>query len=212
MVKAAYIIATNAGDGSSDNPSRPSLPNVGGKTQVHGDLTRLTGPVASPHRHTLIGGFAMADDNLDGLPGDGHVHYVLKIDGNWVQVTVDAPAHTHTLNLSASEMLIPDYFLFFWVGSDADAALINASPTCYPVVELDVTADDEGGWTIGDMQNGWASQDTTWWHARMLDVLGVQLPVEVDRGSRLVLLLLGALLSRQVTSDNERGYRYTHVG
>ena len=213
MVKASWILASNVGDGCEESPNRPGLPvGVGGRTQVYGDLTRLTGPAAQPHRHLLIGGIALQDDNLDGAPvGDGHVHYVVKVGENYTQLTVDAPAHTHDLSLSANGNLIPDYFLFFWVGSDADAVTIINSATCFPLVQCEVTANDEGGYNIGAMLNDWASHDTAWWQTKMLDVLGVQLPEEIDRGKRLVLLLLGALMARQVSEDNEPGYRYRSV-
>ena len=38
-------------------------------------------------------------------------------------------------------------------------------------------------------------------------ILGIELPVEVDRGKRLVQIFLGALLSRH--TSNERGYRFS---
>jgi hypothetical protein len=79
MPKAFWLFAKNIGDGTDENPNRPGLPiGVGGKMTCPGDIIRLTGPVASPHRHLLVGGIALADDNLDGLTGDGHIHYVLK--------------------------------------------------------------------------------------------------------------------------------------
>ena len=195
-MRSFWLFATNAGDGTEGNPNRPALPAVvGGKWTSPGDVVRLIGPVASPHRHLLVGGIALADDNLDGLPGDGHVHYVI---GD-AQVTVDATPHTHIVNVQ-----VPDYYLLFWFGSDADAATIAADPNCFPVVEATVTEDD-GNYSIGALKAGWATQDTAWWHAKVLDMLGVQLPVEVTNGRRLVRLFLGALLSRQ--TENEAGYR-----
>ena len=214
-MKACWLISRNAGTGAPDiDPSRPDMPAptaVGdwttpgsvGKRQVHGDIVRLTGPAALPHRHLLVGGIALADDNLDGLSGDGHVHYV----GDWGQVTVDAPDHTHTGATGPDGQLIPDFFLLFWAGSDVYAAAIAAHAACFPIVEADMSQDNDGNWSIGDLKAGWATHTTAWWRAQMLDVLGVQLPAEVNNGRRLVRLLLGALLSRQ-TSD-ERGYRYT---
>jgi hypothetical protein len=65
---------------------------------------------------------------------------------------------------------------------------------------------DGDTWIIGDLLDTWATHDTTWWKAAILDMLGVQMPDEVDRGKRLVLLFLGALLSRQ--TGDERGYRF----
>jgi len=61
---------------------------------------------------------------------------------------------------------------------------------------------------IGDIDTTvWTSAQRTTWETRCLDVLGVMLPVEVDRGKRLVQIFLGCLLSRQ--TDHERGYRFS---
>ena len=202
-MKSFWLIARNGGTGTDEDPNRPDLPaGIGGKWTSPGDIVRLTGPVASPHRHLVIGGIALADDNLDGGVGDGHVHYV----GDWGQVTVDAPNHTHTLKTGPGGVLIPDFYLLFWAGSDADAVTIAADPNCFPVVTAEMSQDDEGDWSIGALEAGWATQNTAWWHAKILDVLGVQLPAEVNNGRRLVRLLLGSLLSRQ--SEDARGYRF----
>ena len=205
MPKAFWMFATAT---VVDGVAKPALPLNSGQGTIPGEIIRLTGPAGpNAHRHLLVGGIALADDNLDGFTGEGHVHYVLKINDAWQQVTVDAPAHTHDLNVGANDNLVPDFFLLFWAGSNADAATIAGSPTCFPVVEAEMSQDDEDNWSIGDLLDGWASEDTAWWQAKMLDVLGVQMPAEIDRGKRLVQLFLGALLSRQ--SGDERGYRFS---
>ena len=208
MPKAGWLFAKNAGDGTEDNSNRPALPvGVGGKWTMPGDIIRLTGPVGpNTHRHLLVGGIALADDNLDGGVGEGHVHYVLKINDVWQQVTVDAPNHTHDLNIGAGNNIMPAWFMLFWAGSDADAALIAASADCHIIVQADVV-EDEDGFSYGGLDNtAWTAGEQATWDARILDVLGIQLPAEVDRGKRLVQLFLGALLSRQ--SGDERGYRF----
>jgi hypothetical protein len=205
MAKAFWLFAKSTGDGTADDPIRPALPHVGGKWTSPGDVIRLTGPTGNDHRHLLVGGIALADDNLDGQAGDGHVHYVVKAAGQWVQVTVDAPNHTHDLNVDANGNLLPDYFLLFWTGPDADAVTIANDAQCFPIVEANVVEGDEGV-SIGALKDGWATEDTAWWHAKILQILGVQLPTEVDRGKRLVRLFLGALLSRQ--TGDEIGYRF----
>lgn len=209
MARAGWLFARNAGNGTDENPNRPALPaGVGGKWTMPGDIIRLTGPVASPHRHLLTGGVALQDDNLAGGAGDGHVHYVLKVNDAWQQVTVGAASHTHTLNTGPNDNLIPDWFMLFWAGSDADAAAIVADADCHIIVEADVTLDEDQNWVIGDLDNTqWTGGEQTTWEARMLSILGVQLPAEVDRGKRLVQIFLGALLSRQ--SNDERGYRFS---
>jgi len=209
MARAFWMFATNAGDGTDENANRPALPDgVGGKWTMPGDVIRLTGPDGpNAHRHLLVGGIALADDNLDGGVGEGHVHYVLKLNDDWHQVTVGAPDHTHDLNIGAGGNLCPDWFMLFWAGSDADAALIAADADCLIIVQAEVAQDDDGHWSYGGLDDTpWDIAEQALWEARILDVLGVQLPAEVDRGKRLVQLFLGALLSRQ--SGDERGYRF----
>lgn len=210
MATAFWLFATNAGDGSEDNANRPALPvTVGGKWTSPGDIVRLTGPAGpNAHVHLLVGGVALPDDNLAGLAGEGHRHYVVNINGNWAQVTVGTTNHTHTLNIGASGQPVPDYFMLFWAGSDAHAATIAGDANCFPIVEAAMTQDGDGNWNIGDLDGTvWTGGLQTTWETRCLNILGVQLPSQVDRGERLVRLFLGALLSRQTGDD--KGYRYT---
>ena len=103
--------------------------------------------------------------------------------------------------------MIAEFYLLFWVGEDAGAVLIYADADCFPVVTAEITDLGDDQYAIGDLEAGWAVNDTAWWQTRMLNMLGIQMPAEVDRGRRLVRLFLGALLSRQ--TGDERGYRYT---
>lgn len=201
MAKAFWLFSKNAGDGADDNPNRPSLDAYAGRWTSPGDIVRFTGPVGpNDHMHLLVGGIALQDDNL----GDGHRHYFVRINGNWHQVTVGAADHTHDYATAANGDPIPDWYMCFWAGSAADAAAINASVDSFPIVEAVIDA--EG--VIGDLDNTvWDAGDLATWQARVLSILGVELPDEVDRGKRLVQLFLGSLLSRQ--SGDERGYRFT---
>jgi len=206
MTKAFWTFSVNDGDGSGDNPNRPHLPGgFGGKMTCPGDTVRLG--VAYGHKHLLVGGYAIADDNLIGQTGEGHTHLVVKMGDAWHQVTRGAADHTHPLNIGAAGNLIPDYFLLFVVCSNADAAATASDPGCYPVVEAEVT-EDEDGTSIGALDNTkWTEAEQTLWENRMLNILGIQLPPEIDRGKRLVLAFLGSLLSRQ--PGREKSYRYS---
>ena len=206
MTKSFWMFATNDGDGTSDNPNRPHLPaGFSGRTTNPGDVLRLG--TAFDHKHLLIGGYAIADDNLIGDAGGGHTHLVVKIGDTWHQVTRGAADHDHPLNVGAAGNLIPDFFLLFVVCSDADAVAIASEPGCFPVVEAEVTQ-TEDGISIGALDNTqWTAGQQATWDTRILAVLGVQLPAEIDRGKRLVLAFLGSLLSRQ--TGDEREYRYS---
>lgn len=200
MSKAFWLFSKNAGDGSDGNANRPSLDAFGGRWTSPGDIIRFTGPVASPHIHLLVGGIVLPDDNLAA----GHRHYFVKVNDNYQQATVGAVDHDHDYSQATNGNPIPDYYLLFWAGSNADAAAINASADNFPIVEAEI--DGEGN--IGDLDSTpWDAGDLTLWQTRMLNILGVQMPDEVDRGSRLVKLFLGSLLSRQ--SGDERGYRFS---
>lgn len=206
MTKAFWTFSVNDGDGSSGNPNRPHLPaGFGGKTTCPGDIIRLQ--TTHGHKHLLVGGYAIADDNLIGQTGEGHTHLVVKVGDTWRQVTRGAANHTHPLNISMAGNPIPDYFLWFVVCSNAVAAAIASEPGCYPVVEAQV-AEGEEGISIGALDNTpWTGAEQTLWESRMLNFLGVQLPPEIDRGKRLVLAFLGSLLSRQ--TGEEKAYRYS---
>ena len=202
MAKSFWLFANQTGGGVDGDKSMPDIPL--GRATCPGEIIRMTGPVASPHRHLLVGGIGLPDDNL----GDGHRHYVLRLDnGNWAQVTEGATNHNHTLSLNANGALLPDYYMLFVTCSDAGAVTIANHPGCFPIVEAEMSQDDEGQWSIGGLDDtAWTAGQHTTWDARCLDVLGVQLPAEVDRGKRLVQIFLGCLLSRQ--TDHERGYRF----
>lgn len=198
MAKAFWLFSENDG-------GKPHLPvGFGGRTTCPGDIIRLQ--TAYDHKHLLVGGYAVADDNLIGETGEGHTHLVVKVNDTWQQVTRGTTSHDHPLNESGGN-LIPDYFLLFVVCSNADAAAIASEAGCYPVVEAEVTVSEDGGISIGALDSTqWTAWQQTMWESRMLNILGVQLPSEIDRGKRLVKLFLGALLSRQ--TGEERGYRY----
>lgn len=205
MSKAGWLFSKNAGTGTEEDPNRPSLDAVGGRWTSPGDIIRLTGPSGpNAHHHLLVGGIGSADDNLVGEAGEGHKHYVLKINDVWQQVTVGATDHTHILKIGEGDNLIPEWYMVFWAGSDADAATLVADADNHIIVEGVLDEDDN----IGDLvDTPWTQQEQDTWDARILTILGIQLPEEVDRGKRLVQIFLGALLSRH--TSEERGYRFS---
>jgi len=191
----------------TDGMNHPDLPSglTQYKTTVPGDIVR-TGVTAS-HCHLMLGGFAIADDNLIGEVGEGHTHIIAKLNGSWQQVTRGAAHHVHPLPEDpATGVLLPDYYMLFVVCSTYDAALIQIHPGCYPIVQADITQLDDG-LQIGDLDpTPWDAGDLAIWQARCLDVLGFELPADVNSGKRLVATFLGALLSRRM---DEIGLRYT---
>ncbi len=201
MPKAFWLFSKNAGTGAQDDPNRPSLDAFSGRWTSPGDIVKFTGPIGpNAHQHLLVGGIALPDDEL----GDGHRHYFVKAGATWQQVTVGGPDHTHDYTHTHPALdPIPDWYMVFWAGSDAAAAGIAASPDNSIIVEAEIV---DGA--IGDLDNTpWTPAEVATWQTRILNVLGIELPAEVDRGNRLVLLFLGVLLSRQ--SGDERGYRFT---
>lgn len=203
-MKAFWTFAQRIQD--ADGVNKPDLPNVQCRWTSPGDLIR-TG-VTAGHRHLVVGGFALADDNLIGQAGEGHTHIVARLGDQWQQVTRGASHHAQPLpECPSTGALLPDYYMLFVVCSDAGALQIAAHPGCYPIVEADVT-EVEDGLDIGDLDyTAWDAGDLATWQARCLSVLGFELPSEIDRGKRLVVTFLGALLSR--SSASEKGLRYT---
>ena len=191
-MKAGWIFVRNSG-------GEPQLPaGVGGTLTNPLDITRITGgPPGNEHTHLLCGALAISSDQI----GIMHEHFVVQ----GVQVTRpdSVPPHNHDLPVD----MAPDWFLLFWYGSDADAAAIVADPQCFIACQAEVTVVD-GETQIGDLiDTPWNAGERAWWNAAMLDVLGLQLPVQVDRGSYLVQLFVGLLLARG--NQTEAALRFT---
>lgn len=197
-MKAFWMFIRNQNNGSGGNsPAWP--PGVGGQSVTPGDVIRITG---SGHRHIVVGGIALPDDNI----GDNHRHYLAKLGNGWTQITVGAANHTHSLPTDINENLMPEYFLTFWAGPDSEAELIDASPDCFPIVEAVIT-EDNGTFQFLELNDvAWSGAERTLWESRCLNLLGITLPAQIDRGKRLVLLFLGAFLARQMS--NEVAYRF----
>lgn len=146
------------------------------------EVYRLTGS-AVPHVHYLAGPFAVPNMDL----GDNHWHAVLRSGAFYQQYTFNAVAHTHT------DIERPTWFMPFVVTSDPEAAAIIADPQCYLVAECPI--DGEG--VIGpEDATPWTTEERDTWEALFSAALGLNLPAEVDRPSRLVMFVV-ALNRRQ---------------
>ena len=201
MTKAGWIFAQNGGSGT------PALPDgVGGRYVNPLDIVRITdGPSGQEHTHLLCGAAALNSDQI----GVFHEHIVVNVGGSWVQLTRPdiVQTHTHTLPLDALGNLTPDWFLLFWSGSDADASAIIADAGCLLACEAEVSEVD-GQTVIGELDaTPWTTGQRTTWETRILSVLGLDLPVQVDRGSRLVALFVGLLQTR--ANQPEMALRFT---
>jgi len=206
MPKAFWLFSEHEGDGM-DESHKPHLPaTFSGRGTCPGDIVRLGDAVVGPnHRHLLVGGIALPDDNLTGT-GASHRHYVVKVNTSWQQVTVGATAHDHELPVGLQGELVPEYYMLFVGCSNVDAADIEADPQCFPIVEAEVT-EEAGEWSIGQLDSTpWTPEERTTWDTRVPSVLRTYLPGEIDRGKRLVLLFLGVLLNSN--PGDESGYRY----
>jgi len=194
-MKAFWFFSKNANDGSGDN--EPSLPHgLSGefRTVNPGDIYRLG--TAAGHLHMLLGGFAIQDDNL---ANDDHTHLVVKCDDEFHQVTRGAASHNHPLSLDDNGEMMQDWFLCFCRCENADAVLIKNHADCFPIVEAEMTQDDDGFWIIGDLDNeAWTAGEQSTWQTRCLSILGFELPAQIDRGCRLVQMFIGGLLSRPI--------------
>lgn len=205
-MRAFWLFSQNVGTGDDSDPVRPDLDGINGRWTCPGDILRMTGPVASPHVHLLVGGVALPDDNLDGLTGSRHFHYLVYNGTSWYQTTVDnvgsTPAHTHTYSIAANNRPIPDYLLTFWGGSNSQADALLDRPGNIHIVEAVLSGNQ-----VASLDNTpWTAPQRTAWYNQILNILGIKLPTEVDRGKRVVMLFLGALNSR--VADDDRNYRF----
>lgn len=173
---------------------RPDLPeNL--RYTVTGDLNRMTaGAAPADHVHLVSGGLAVASEQAGG----GHEHYVIYHNGAWIQkVRGTATAHNHPFNETQ------DFFLVFVMCEDELLPILQAAPWNVRVIcEAQVNAEGFPG-ALADV--AWTTAERNVWATLALNQLGINLPVEVDRGVRLVSLLLGLSLSRRPKSDE--GYR-----
>jgi hypothetical protein len=189
-VKAGWIFVKNNGNNEPDLPVDGNYVNP---LEIH----RITGgPAGFEHTHLLVGGVALPSVDRAGQPDAAHTHYVAWFNDAYQQVTVGATNHTHTLNV-LNNVLSPDWFLIFWHGSDADAAIIAGDANCIIAAEAEVTPNEDGGYDIGALDSTpWTPAERTLWETRMRNVLALSLPVQVTAPDRLVALFVGALVSR----------------
>jgi len=204
-MRAFWLFSPNIGAGTEASPNRPNLDSVGGRWVAPGDMIILEGPVGNEHTHLFLGGITMADESQDGIAGSRHYHYLIYNGTNWVQTTVDnigsTPDHTHTFSTAPNGFPIPDYYLVFWAGSDSEATSLLALSGNTLIVE----AVQNGSEIVGLDNTPWTGPQQTNWYNQVLNFLGLKIPPEVDRGRRLVLMLLGMLDSRAV--QDEHAYR-----
>lgn len=202
-MKAGWIFVKNNGN------NEPNLPSVGGTWTNPCEIHTITGgPSGFEHTHLLIGGIAQPSSDRAGEADELHRHYVIPFGSGYYQETLNATSHTHDLNL-VNGVLSPQWYLIFWYGSNADAVIINGDTNCIIAVEADVTADPEGGYFIGDLDDtDWTTAERDLWETRVDSVLGIELPTVVTNGKRLVAFFVGALVGRP--SQTEKSLRRIH--
>ena len=190
-MKAGWVFIQN------DNGT-PKLPaGVGGSLTTHLDIYRATGgPAGFEHTHLLIGAYGLPSAQRVGQVGADHYHWFPYYNGQYRPLTIGTTAHTHDATISGG-VIQPDYFLIFWMGSDADAAAINADPTCLIAAQTIQEENEEGQMVFGALDDtAWTGAERTQWEVRIANVLGLALPVEVTNGSRLIAFFIGFLLGR----------------
>ena len=194
-MKAGWIFVQNDTSGGINQPYLP--PGVGGKMVAPLEIHRITGgPSGFEHTHLLVGGIALPSLDMVGDTYEAHSHYVVWYDGQYRQITVGAPSHTHDIN-TLGGVLSPDWFLIFWIGSNADAATIAADAKCAIAVQAVGVENDDGVIEFVDLDDtAWTPTERTQWETRIGNVLALDLPDEVTNGERLVAFFIGALTSR----------------
>ncbi len=206
-MKAGWIFCKNDGNG---NPMIPAA--TSGSFTNPGEIHTITGgPGGAVHTHSLVGGVAVPSVDREGHADERHTHNIIFFNDTWQQITIGAANHTHDLSIDANNNLQPSWFLLFWWGSDADAAIINADANCLIGAEAEVTDNGEGGYVFGDLDNSaWSGAERTAWETRIDIVLSVSLPAEIINGERLIAWMIGAVVSRP--GQYESSLRPTSVG
>jgi hypothetical protein len=194
-MKAGWIFTTNDTSGGENTPYLP--PGVGGKLVAPCDIFRITGgPSGNEHNHILVGGIGLPSVDREGLVGEHHYHYLAWYNDAYRQLTIGTTDHAHDIN-TLNGVLSPDYFLVFWIGSDADAVTINADPKCVIAVQALGVESDEGAIEFVELDDtAWTPTERSTWETRIANFLALDLPDEVTNGVRLVAFFVGALVSR----------------
>lgn len=204
-MKAFWTIVANAPVDGTNTPNIPKLPSVMYSYTSPCELWILPeGTGAAAHRHLLSGSFGLPSFQVTskhthlyirGTNNDGSVRFTYQ-----VLIHESQAQHTH-----------PDAVLGFFMPfircSDADYLTLTSAPyNIRPIAHAVITQDDEGNDVVGDLeQTVWSTAVRNAWVSAAITYLGITLPAEVDRGSRLIDLLMGLSLGRGLV--NERGLR-----
>lgn len=196
MAKAFWAIVPAVQVNGGWQPNVPALPSVSVVSPL--DINRLqAGAAPADHVHLIAGNLAVMSDNAGG----GHEHLIGP--GGAQVLRGSASAHTH------ADPGAPDFFLCYIRCSDADfATLVGAPNNIKPLCFVTVTTDVQGNPVYGALdQTPWDNASPTdylkasFWQTRALNLLGISLPAQIDRGARLWLLLAGMLRSRRDSDD-----------
>ena len=201
-LSAGWIFCTN------DNGAPKLPPGVADNAELATtamEIHTITGgPSGFEHTHLLIGGAGLPSLDRVGEVDEHHRHMVAWYGNQYHQLTINATSHTHDLtvvNNGDGDVLSPDWYLTWWKGSDADAALIVADPDCVVAcqaiaeqVEVEPGVFEEQFNELDDTL--WTTAERTLWETRMGNVLAIILPPEINAGDKLVAYFCGALVSR----------------
>lgn len=193
----------------------PDIPNVGSYVNPL-YLYVITG---SGHKHTLIGGHAVRDANLELQTEGDHTHIVIRLAaGQWIQRIMPESydtgdgGHQHDLELVNGE-ISPDWYILFWKGTDAEADQILAHSGVNWLVDAEITTEQVGNppqevTTIGELINvQWTQEEQDQKIAQFLSVLGLNLHSDIDSGKRLIQYFCGTFLA--TAGQQEISLRYT---
>ena len=199
MTVAGWIFCKN-------DSGKPHLPaGVGGSFVNSLEIHTITGgPSGFEHTHLLIGGAALPSVDREGEADEYHRHMIAWYGSQYHQLTIGATNHQHDLtvvNNGNGDVLSPDWYLIWWKGSDADAALIVADPLCVVAVQAIAEQVEVEPGVFEEQFNElddtlWTPIERTQWETRMEGVLAIALPPEIDSGQKLVEYFVGALVSR----------------
>lgn len=199
MSKAFWVMVKSKVVGSTVSPDLPDLPSI--QAVSPGDVYVLDQPptAGANHRHLMVGSFGIPSFNVPSK----HTHVALRHGSTYQQIMIKDPTDAH-VDHTHPDTELPKFFLLFLQCSDADhTTLLGAPHNLRPLAYATFLPDG----SVGPLEDtgAWDAPTKTAIESLLLAQLGIQLPNQVDRGKRLVALLLSTLQARR--QDNESALR-----
>ena len=144
-------------------------------------------PAPFDHVHFVQGTEGRINDELRAT--DPHEHDIQYYAGAWRQFTRYGIEHDHTYLIGGVDdvRFLPDYFLLWIDGDDAEIDILATAPAWAICAEAEVTEPEPGIYLFGALDTTpWDAPTRTLWETRYRVAFGLDIPPQITNGDRLV--------------------------